>query len=306
VRSPNRRHERSQFYKYVTPETGLAIIQTRRRRWSSPILFNDPFDVPRQASFGFTDEELLAGIGTEFIRIVGSDEEPSEPAISELVHRVRRANDAALTAVVASTLGRSDGPFAPILRKGMAEFRKAWEETVPDLRVLCVSEIADSAPMWAHYARDHKGLVLQFGSNDDLDSSLLLAEPVIYRSTPPSLPSLQIWARLMSVTAEIDWQQVFREYYYVKSNEWSYEKEWRVISFSPEAEPSHFTDTEYCPLELEGVFVGAAASPDDVRTLEGLLAEPEFQHVDIWRARHGHAERRILFDRIRPPPSNTR
>ena len=44
-RSPNRRHDRQYFYKYVSAKTAQAILTTRTLRWSSPILFNDPFDV---------------------------------------------------------------------------------------------------------------------------------------------------------------------------------------------------------------------------------------------------------------------
>lgn len=299
MRSPNRRHDRAHFFKYVTAATGLAVIDTRRRRWSSPLLFNDPFDVPRQASFGFTDDELISAIGAEFVRVVNSGEEPEEAAVRELVLRLRDADDPKLTAFIASTLGHPSGPFAPVLRKSTEEFRKAWEATVPDLRIFCVSEIPDSVAMWAHYAQNHTGFVLQFRSSDELDSSLLLACPVIYQSEPPSLPTLQLWARFSSVTATIDWQAVFHEYYHVKSPEWSYEKEWRVLSFSPEAEPSHFSDTPYHPGELEAVFIGSATAARDIASVEALLASSDFAHVAVWRARHDLAKRRILFDRFR-------
>jgi hypothetical protein len=49
--------------------------------------------------------------------------------------------------------------------------------------------------MWAHYTENHTGAVLQFESNDERDSSFLIATPVIYQADPPTLPSLDRWVR---------------------------------------------------------------------------------------------------------------
>ena len=42
--SPNRRHDRRFFYKYVAACTARIVLASRKLRWSSPVLFNDPFD----------------------------------------------------------------------------------------------------------------------------------------------------------------------------------------------------------------------------------------------------------------------
>lgn len=43
--SPNRRHDRRFFYKYMTAETARIVLANRTLRWSCPVLFNDPFDI---------------------------------------------------------------------------------------------------------------------------------------------------------------------------------------------------------------------------------------------------------------------
>jgi len=35
-------HDRRFFYKYVTAETALTILQNQTLKYSSPVLFNDP------------------------------------------------------------------------------------------------------------------------------------------------------------------------------------------------------------------------------------------------------------------------
>ena len=53
-RSSNSRHDRRFFYKYMSAETARIILANRRLRWSSPILFNDPFDIHIQTPLSST------------------------------------------------------------------------------------------------------------------------------------------------------------------------------------------------------------------------------------------------------------
>ena len=55
-------HDRKYFYKYVTVETALLILQNRKLKYSSPVLFNDPFDT--QTRIGFDCEESEVDEGT--------------------------------------------------------------------------------------------------------------------------------------------------------------------------------------------------------------------------------------------------
>lgn len=45
MRPPLWTHNRTHFYKYAGSHTAKLILSNRRLRWSSPSLFNDPFDV---------------------------------------------------------------------------------------------------------------------------------------------------------------------------------------------------------------------------------------------------------------------
>ncbi len=51
-------HERRYFYKYVSANTAKIILSTRTLRWSSPVLFNDPFDVTQELRLNFDASEL--------------------------------------------------------------------------------------------------------------------------------------------------------------------------------------------------------------------------------------------------------
>ena len=72
MRSPNRKHQRQSFFKYTSAETARQVLANRTLRWSSPLLFNDPFDVPRELLFGITPEELVQASGRQMVRLIES------------------------------------------------------------------------------------------------------------------------------------------------------------------------------------------------------------------------------------------
>lgn len=68
------------FYKYLSPEAAIAVLSTRRLRWSSPLTFNDPFDITQHLRLNFTAEELQRTLVEEVVRLHGTPG-PLGPAI---------------------------------------------------------------------------------------------------------------------------------------------------------------------------------------------------------------------------------
>jgi len=54
-------------------DTAKIILRDDTLRWSSPQLFNDPFDVPRKLEFEFSLEELQQAAQEEFLRVLEAD-----------------------------------------------------------------------------------------------------------------------------------------------------------------------------------------------------------------------------------------
>ncbi len=82
------------------------------------------------------------------------------------------------------------------------------------LGVICLTEDADNHLMWVHYAKQHKGFVVGFKTADPLFAEPTNLRPVLYRPVPASLIS--------DVEPPLD-------ICFYKSDEWSYEKEWRYV-----------------------------------------------------------------------------
>jgi hypothetical protein len=62
MRSPHRRHELPFLYKYMSAEVARIVLETGKLRWSSPLIFNDPFDVPRALELPFNEADIAAAL----------------------------------------------------------------------------------------------------------------------------------------------------------------------------------------------------------------------------------------------------
>lgn len=292
MRSPNRRHDVQFLYKYATAATGIAVLTTQTLRWSSPLIFNDPFDVPREWE-GFTFAELEEAMIHRFASYLRGEAKPGSVAAQNLLQVMQLQSGTTPQEVLLSQMRF----FFRLLRKPMEgymeDFRVAWQEKVPGIRILCFSEDPASTTMWAHYAESHTGVVLQFESSDERDSSWLLAQPVIYQTKKPSLPNALEWARAFMDEIQLDWDEFLREYHFVKYTDWRYEREYRVVSAKKQEETGLYADYLFHPEDLRGVVLGAKIDPQNEESIRGVIAM-NYPNAIIYRAQIDYANRSVV------------
>jgi hypothetical protein len=296
--SPNRRHDRQRFYKYATARTAKVIISGRSLRWSSPLLFNDPFDVPRDMSLPFNTGELQAAIHGEILGVMEGKTQTNHPVLRFLTNALKLETDETRRSLILEELRKALEDMTPTTTGSLDEFHRVWKEMVPTLRILCLAEVNDSAAMWAYYTEKHHGVVLEFRVIDELDSSSLIAQPVIYTDRPPSLPGKEVWARALVAHEEIPWTEYFREYHYVKTMEWRHEREWRVVTYAKPGDDALFTEERFHPQELSAVYLGASISPANEAAIVARLVD-DLAHVELFHSRFDHQRRQLSFVRSR-------
>jgi len=118
----------------------------------------------------------------------------------------------------------------------------------------CLSEHPDSPLMWAHYGAAYNGVCLRFDPNRCKYLAANL-EMVYYHKAPPTFEfggPLQDLGR--SVAA-------------VKSECWTHEHEWRLIS------PPPARRQPIAPTALTGLIIGQSVSPEDRKSLTRAAAE---------------------------------
>jgi hypothetical protein len=263
------------FFKYTSPDTARAILSTQEVRYSSPLTFNDPFDVQSGLHFDFDIDSLPTKIIEALSEVASSvDAPPVDPTDvwGRLVMKVRQMYPT--QGFPKDRWVREADLFrwlAGKIKETQQVYQRHWQERLlPGVRVFCVSEDRDNLLMWAHYARDHRGAVFEFWSLPEEDNPLSVARRVQYGTKPPPFFSEQDFLDDILSIRKLDFNSLYRRYVYCKSDHWIYEKEWRV--WYPLADSTGLFDTmPVRPSEFRALYLGCQMSSEDKVALLALV-----------------------------------
>lgn len=284
-------HNREFFYKYVTAATAKAILRNCSVRWSSPRIFNDPFDIQFDLHLPFTEEEYIAAMMVRLNDLYENGRQsplqstsPSVVIFNNLFD-LARANPDKLDKeefFKELLLGTKEGASgaAAALPGIHAEVR----EIINDLCVFCISETHDNLLMWSHYAASHTGAVIKLKCLPEKDTALCAATQVSYQREMP------VWASLESVVesntggAPLDPNKYLYAMAATKSEEWSYEKEWRLISkfLKPNQIEAGVADYTIWPEEIVEITFGCRMNDADKVEIAALSVH--YPNVELSQA----------------------
>lgn len=124
-----------------------------------------------------------------------------------------------------------------------SEIKKLVDAEMASWGVLSLAERWNCPLMWSHYADEHRGLCIEYDLTHNACSQI---RPVDYRRARSiKVTELMQWKLQKSAEAE---QNVLDTYFFAKSPQWRYEKEWRDIH------PSHGVNP--APFRISGVYFG--------------------------------------------------
>jgi hypothetical protein len=253
------------YFKYI-PFERFESFRGGRIRFTQPGAFNDPFEMP---AFKVRDAEEarragLAGLSAQTGEI--------QQGLSQ-----GRIPEAAFVLPIYYFLGmvpqRREAPVVP--SKEAIEKLKSIDL---EFGILSLSMTSDNLLLWAHYAGEHRGLAVEidpsrpeFNSQATPEQDFERADRVKYSAVRPKIP-------------ETD--QILFQHFFVKSPEWSYEEEYRIVrKFKSSIET---IDAKPFPVHLYGlppiaickVIFGARVTPEQRRLLiKDTAADPAFAHV---------------------------
>lgn len=289
--SPNRKHNRQIFYKYVKAEDAKSILINKTLRFSSPLCFNDPFDVARKLKFDFSEVELDIGRRNELVRLIqnGSTAGVCNPKLRALLDYSRTLNAEQKEHLENSIKGSSE--INEI--ESFKELQQKWEDLLPLARILSVAERNDNPVMWWCYANNYKGVVIEFECVDIYDSLLLVAEQVDYTDSLPAVGSLDYWIKMATGQAEYDYKTLFRRLELTKTSHWAHEREWRVISFEKNSDRL-YSDYQVHPRTFSKIFFGENVSIQDRQDIKHLI-NFDLSHMEIYEMVLNHDCRQVQF-----------
>jgi hypothetical protein len=275
-------HGRTHFFKYATAPAAVAILSTSTVRFSSPLLFNDPFDLQTGMPFRFDMDALPERLFAKVEALVLS---PDTPAFLDPKGHTWSRVILEMRAKLPShgfpreSLRQAFLPLFSTMKdyfmKEHQRFQREWVEKVPRMRMLCVTEEHDNLLMWAHYAKNHTGAVLELRVMPEQDNALCAAQPVIYHPEVPSPFSEEHLLDAIVGSAKLTMDELCRHYARVKSAIWSYEKEWRLYDLAPTADPPFYEDSGLRRDEVAAVYLGCRMDKSDRASI-----------IDIVRQRH--------------------
>jgi hypothetical protein len=216
-------------------------------------------------SFGITPEDIMHALSlrmTELIESLPNDTSDLKPELRLIVETVKKGIPENLKKDLIEGINDVANEHRP-RSDSLDELRTMWRAFIPDFRILCLAESPAHAAMWSHYADQYSGAVLEFRCVDGLDSAWLTAKPVRYPKSKPEVYTADGWAKILTMPNEKAIRTIIDISTFTKSQDWSYEKEWRITSFKRPNDIGHFTDYKFHPDELAAAYLGPMASTSD-------------------------------------------
>ncbi len=109
------------------------------------------------------------------------------------------------------------------VKRELRTFRSIFENFKKSTGVTCLSESDDSLLMWSHYANNHRGMCVEYELMEINKQLQFTPVPVVYSNQRACFGTLDM------ETAGNDATKALIHSLTSKSNDWSYEKEWRII-----------------------------------------------------------------------------
>lgn len=285
----NKKHDRDSFFKYMPVKTAKSVLTTKTLRWSSPLKFNDPFDVPREVMYDLSPKDLVKAVKEKYIEIIRNppdDISVFSAVLRDILEKVKNEftkqqinyliNDIQSTVVVTdSTLDSLD------------QFQNIWRNAIKKIRLLCLTESPSHIAMWYHYADKYKGVALEFKCIDSLESDWFEAERIQYPNEKALVYTLDGWVEYMILNTEVATKNMIHNAIYTKSSDWSYEKEWRIFKYDYGENNDLFTDIPFDPLEVASLYLGPDIDSDDRDMLINLVSD--YPDIKIYSVKVGLA-----------------
>lgn len=283
------------LYKYVTGEVARKVIVSGKLQWSSPIKFNDSFDVAAKLDLAKRVDEFGRELSKEIALLVAAGLCPPQIKIPKLrmaLSQIRNLSAGKRREVAKEIMqvGYASAGFGQIF--ALDVFEKEWEKTIYEMRILSLSEDNTINSMWTRYADDAQGCVLEFRGAEERDSVFLGAKKVAYSDSVPKILSVPELSRMFLGLNAHTWKEMFEEVQYSKTKDWGNEREWRIVTFEKNPIPEGRSYYEYSSQDLTGIYFGYKCREDLRDDLIGI-ARKVYPHVKLYTSTLDFSKRRI-------------
>ena len=209
------------LYKYLTPAR-LDVIERCMIRFTQPAAFNDPFEFRPCIESAISQAHFREYVEQNFDEIL-KRELNEYPILSSLLPYESTVE------LLRPLKSRIPELFQLLQPKYLPSISSAIDSAFnKNVGVLCLSEVRDSLLMWGHYTENHEGFLIGFDQGHPFfsirrgpDDEFGFLRQVKYCRDRPSVT--------LADTTGTEWFET-------KSEEWAYEREWRMMRVLHDAE----------------------------------------------------------------------
>lgn len=264
-----------ELFKYLS-EDRIKFLKNGMIRFTQPQAFNDPFELkPSIIAFG-TGSYFEEVLDKKFTALIEEQYNELPPEIRKVITK-----DAFIIYAESKKESVIEGMqnlavnAVPMLEKVIHE---GFEKHVG---VLSLTETSNNLLMWAHYANSHEGMVVGFNSEHPFFDQRKSKTDELRHLKKIKYSKL----RPRHVLEKIENTSEFL----VKSTEWEYEQEWRMLVALADADVQ-IKDDPYdvflfkVPFDaITSLYVGARASTETKNNISSLLQNnSELKHIDCF------------------------
>lgn len=287
---------RDYLYKYYTVDSAISTLENCNRKWSNPIKFNDPFD--NQFDFKLTGslEEVKTAVKYRIIKQLYGDSsfpEIKNIKVFNVIEQYKQMPESNQKIILQKLIEEPNEFLGHLTEneivKSTKQFNDKIKKSLSGLLIFCLSETKDNLLMWAHYTKNHEGLVIKF-KNYSKDSPLQFAQKVIYTNEIPSFSKFDI------ISNEIPPKQIKNIYTLTKSVHWSYEREWRIIGRS-EDKYKTFEILDFAPEEIADIYLGLRIEPEKKDKIIEIVKN-KYPQAGIYQAYKDKEKYGLVFETI--------
>ena len=264
------------LYKYLTPER-IDVLHNKSIRLTQINQLNDPFEYIINVS---ADKETMA----EYLH---------KHRLDELKTEVFRRNP--YLKQIENTIDWKNQIEAFCTHDTLYELIH-WENVLENVinkisthgGVLSMTEDRNNKLMWSHYAMEHTGFIVGFDTSTPMIEGGVF-KPVSYQEETVRMHFTKVEEiEDVRTHAKSKDKEYWMSALYIKSIDWSYEKEWRLtgpFSLCKEVKPLVYL-LPFNPRSVKEIILGCRISTKTEKEIRNLLDNDEqLKHVELYKAK---------------------
>ena len=166
-------------------------------------------------------------------------------------------------------------PVDPSIKQ-FKKYKEDYNYLLDSIKVGCLTTKKDNTLMWSHYADKHSGICIEYDIGKIYEKDNLIINKVNY-----NMPIITHKSIVDKETLEIDNINRLIELFAIKSNEWKYEKEYRILYYDKERKKDGILID--CP--IKSICFGTETSEDDKNLIYEIVKNKKGNQIEFKEAK---------------------